>query len=206
MSVRHLVLTSSCLAAACTGVQREGRSPAYLVVGALEAASGATPSAFGGTLASDVVTTVTRRVDSDELQESTVFEDLARVEFALALKDPGGTAVATAPSTTNFITVTGYHVRFLRADGRNTPGLDVPYAFDGAVTLTVGVETRVATFVLVRSQAKQEAPLSALAVSPGAVLSTIAEITFYGADQAGRNVRVVGRIGVNFANWSDPEA
>jgi hypothetical protein len=43
-------------------------------------------------------------------------------------------------------------------------------------------------------------------VSAGAVLSTIAEVTFYGADQAGRAVQVVGRIGVNFANWSDPES
>jgi hypothetical protein len=205
VSVPRIAVVLSCLAAACTGAERQGRSPAHLVVGALEAASGAAPSTFGGTLASDVVTIVTRVAD-DEIPYPTVFEDLGRVEFGLALKDPGGATVATQPSTSNFVTVTRYTVRFLRADGRNTPGVDVPYAFDGAFTVTVGAETRIATFVLVRSQAKREAPLAGLAASAGAVLSTIAEVTFYGADQAGRAVKVVGRIGINFANWSDPEA
>jgi hypothetical protein len=37
------------------------------------------------------------------------------------------------------------------------------------------------------------------------VISTIAEITFVGADQAGRTVQAVGRIGVSFADWRDPE-
>lgn len=206
MSLRRITLVLVCLAAACTGAQRDGRSPAFLIVGAMEAASGASPATFSGTLASDVVTIVPRRVGAEEVRESTVFEDLARIEVGLALKDPGGTAVLNQPSTTNFITINRYRVRFLRADGRNVAGVDVPFAFDGAITLTVGVAPRLATFVLVRSQAKREAPLDALGVSAGAVLSTIAEVTFYGADQAGRAVQAVGRISVNFANWSDPEA
>ena len=50
-----------------------------------------------------------------------------RVTLRLALKDPGATS-ATAPSPTNLITIKRYRVRFIRADGRNTPGVDVPYA------------------------------------------------------------------------------
>jgi hypothetical protein len=192
------------LLASCTGVQRQGTSPAYLIVNSLEAASGAEPDAFGGSLASDVVTVVSRQIGGEEVQQATVFDDLARVEFSLGLKDPGSTSAPSQPSTSNFITVSRYHVRFIRADGRNAPGVDVPYGFDGAITVTVGDEPALATLVLVRSQAKQEAPLRALSVTGAPVISTIAEITFFGNDQAGRTVAVVGRIGVHFADWGDP--
>jgi hypothetical protein len=190
----------------CTSVQRQGTSPAFLTIGSLEAASGAAPAGFSGTLASDVVTFVTRDVDGEQVSEPATFEDVARVEFALGLKDPGSVAAPSEPTAINHITISRYRVRFIRADGRNVPGVDVPYPFDSAFTLTVGAESRAATFVLVRSQAKQEAPLRALAGGGGAgVISTIAEITFFGADQAGRTVQVVGRIGVSFADWTDPE-
>jgi hypothetical protein len=191
------------IAASCTSAQRDGTSPAFLIIDSIEAASGAAPSTFGGTLASDVVT---RQLDGTDVGGAAVFEDLARVELSLGLKDPGSAATPTRPTSANFVTVTRYHVRFVRADGRNAPGVDVPYAFDGACTVTVGNERTPATLVLVRAQAKQEAPLGALGGTGGeVVISTIAEITFYGADQAGRAVKAVGRISVNFADWSDPE-
>ena len=62
-------------------------------------------------------------------------------------------------------------------------------------------------FVLVRVQAKLEAPLMRAARGCGgsAVISTIAEVTFYGQDQTGRESRCTGNIGVNFADWADPE-
>ncbi len=202
---RALVLSLVCLVTACTRAQRQGTSSSILMIDTLEAASGAAPTTFGGSLASDVITIVTRRIDGVEVRHPTVFEDIARVEFSLGLKDPGSSTTPAEPTSANFVTLTRYHVRFIRADGRNTPGVDVPYAFDGAVTVTVGDEPRAATFVLVRSQAKQEAPLGTLAGASSAAVSTIAEITFYGADQAGRVVKAVGRIGVNFADWSDPE-
>ena len=204
MTARHALAVVLFLTPSCTSAQRHGASPAYLIVDVLEAASGAEPTTFGGTLASDVITVVTRRQAGVEGQQATVFEDFGRVEFSLALKDPGSAASPAQPTTTNFITVTRYHVRFIRADGRNVPGVDVPYAFDGAFTVTVGSASETATFTLVRSQAKQEAPLAALAAE-GSVISTIAEITFYGTDQVRRAVTTVGRISVNFANWSDPE-
>jgi hypothetical protein len=190
--------------AGCTGAQRDGASASYLIVDSLEAASGAEPTTFSGTLASDVVTVVSRQQAGAEVQQATVFEDFARVSFSLALKDPGSPTSPSRPTTTNFVTVTRYRVRFIRADGRNVPGVDVPYPFDGAFTLTVGGDGQTTSFTIVRSQAKQEAPLAALAAGPG-VISTLAEITFYGSDQAGRIVKAVALIGVNFANWSDPE-
>jgi hypothetical protein len=81
----------------------------------------------------------------------------------------------------------------------------VPYSFDGAATGTIGADGSVLTFVLVRAQAKLEAPLRALRGGGGAiVISTMAEVTFYGADQNGNTVSVTGTISVNFADWGDP--
>jgi len=142
-----------------------------------------------GTLASDVVTVVDG--------SPTVFEDDAEVTFTLATKDPGA---ATSPQ--NFITIDRYRVRYIRSDGRNVEGVDVPYGFDGSFTVTVS-DSATASFTLVRVQAKGEAPLQALAANNG-VISTIAEVTFFGQDQTGRAVTASGRISINFANWGDP--
>ena len=89
---------------------------------------------------------------------ATIFNDLGQVTLTLAMKDDAD----RSPTTNNFITITRYRVRYIRADGRNTPGVDVPYGFDGAFTATVSGPTTVG-FELVRHIAKQEAPLEALA-------------------------------------------
>jgi len=132
----------------------------------------------------------------------TVFPDLARVSFALLLKDPGGPGSPTSPSPNNAITVNRYRVQYIRADGRNTPGVDVPFPFDGAFTVTV-FDRASASFTLVRVQAKSEAPLAAL-TNNLTTISTIAEVTFYGYDQTGREVITTGRVSVNFSNFGDP--
>ena len=90
---------------------------------------------------------------------------------------------------------------------KNTQGVDVPYAFDGGVTFTVAnAQTpSVATFSIVRAQAKLESPLLNLAGQGGALLiSAIAEVTFFGRDQTGNDVSVTGTISINFADWADP--
>jgi hypothetical protein len=176
---------------------RQGTASSYLIINALEGASGAEPGEFGGDFGSDVVT-----IDSDT-GASTIFADLGRVTFALGMKDPGSAGSPTTPTPNNFITVTRYRVRFIRSDGRNVQGVDVPYTFDGAFTLTVA-DTASTGFTLVRSQAKLEPPLTALRDNL-VVLSMIAEVTFYGHDQTGREVSATGKIGVHFANHGDPD-
>ncbi len=177
----------------CTTRQMEGASPSYLIIDEIVAASGGAPEQFGGNLASDVVG-----------KDGAIFADIAQASVRMALKDPGSQASPNVPTTTNWVTVTRYHVKFVRSDGRNVQGVDVPYEFDGGVTFTALPSPAVSTFTLVRVQSKLEAPLKALANGLGDI-STIAEITFYGTDQAGREVSVTGRIGVNFANWADPD-
>lgn len=182
--------------AACGELQREGQASSFLIVNSLEGASGAEPSEFGGTLRSDVLTIVE--------DVPTVFNDLGRVTMSLGLKDPGSATAPASPSQANFITVNRYHVDFIRADGRNMPGVDVPYGFDGAVTFTVGGGEATGGFDLVRHTMKQEAPLKALAFN-GVIISTIAEVTFYGHDQTGREVSAMARISVSFGNFGDPD-
>jgi hypothetical protein len=188
-------LALTLLVVSCGDMARQGTGSSYLIINALEAASGAQPNTFGGTLNSDVVTVV------DNVP--TIFNDIGRVRLSLAMKDAGGVDLPTSPTTNNFITVNRYHVRFIRADGRNTPGVDVPYPFDGAFTGTVGTGEVTAGFELVRHIAKSEAPLGALARNL-VIISTIAEVTFYGRDQTGREVSVTGQILVSFGNFGDP--
>ena len=198
------LLTSS----SCTKGQLEGQSSAYAIVDALSAASGAEPSKFSGALASDVLTMVRKTIDGKAVFVPTIFEDPGRVTMHLALKDPGTADKPTSPSSTNSITFTRYHVTYTRADGRNTPGVDVPYGFDGGLTVSlVGGNVSIGQLILVRGQAKDEAPLKALIGGGGPItISTIAEVTFYGTDQAGRSVSAIARINVDFADWGDPDS
>jgi hypothetical protein len=197
--MKRVILFALAIAtASCGDLTRQGTASSYLIIDSLEAASGASPDEFGGSLASDVIT-----VTDKDTGATTIYQDLAVVDFSLGLKDPGTSGNANEPTPTNFITITRYRVRYIRADGRNTPGVDVPYGFDGAMTLTVNGAGGAGTFTLVRAQAKAEAPLAALA-NNFLIISTIAEVTFYGRDQTGREVEITGRIGVDFGNWGDP--
>jgi hypothetical protein len=179
----------------CGSLTRQGTASSYLLVNELVAASGADPSNFSATLFSDVITVV------DDVP--TLFADNARVSFGIGLKDPGSPSSPNQPSANNFITLDRYHVEYVRADGRNTQGVDVPYAFDGAMTFTVTGE-RNETFEIVRHVAKQEAPLATLARSP-VIINTIARVTFYGHDQTGRSVSTTSTISIEFGNFGDPQ-
>ncbi len=67
---------------------------------------------------------------------TTVYNDVGRATIRAELKN---TVNPTAPTSVNAVTLTRYRVTYKRADGRNTPGVDVPYGFDGAVTRTITV-------------------------------------------------------------------
>jgi hypothetical protein len=171
---------------ACGQLQRQGDASSYLIV-----------NAVGGSVSSDV--------GPDAGAASAIAADVAEVSFALAMKDPGTAGSPTTPTTANYITVNQYRVRYIRTDGRNVEGVDVPFSFDGGMTVTVGTGEVTTVFTLVRHLAKNEAPLRALTVN-GLVISTIAEVTFYGHDQTGREVSAVARYSIDFGNFRDPAA
>jgi hypothetical protein len=197
ISIRFGTLALAAVVAAssagCGDAARNDRASSFLMITQLTAASGAEPDEDSGELSSDVLT------------KGGIVEDLGAVTFKLSMKDIGLYG-ATGPSRNNYITVNRYRVTYRRSDGRNTPGVDVPFGFDGAGTVTVTDQDASLAFVLVRVQAKAEPPLSNLANNGGAqVISTIADVTFYGRDQAGNEVSVTGSISVNFADWADPK-
>jgi hypothetical protein len=134
----------------------------------------------------------------------TADSDNGVATFHLSLKDIGTPASPASPSTNNEVILNRYHVSYRRADGRNTQGVDVPYAFDGAITVTVPTsDTRSTAFELVRKVAKGEPPLAQLAGNPGTVITVIADVTFYGADVVGNEIQATGSIQVDFGNFAD---
>jgi hypothetical protein len=181
----------------CGNVQQQGRAPVTVVVDLVEAASGADPGEMSGFLLSDVETVV----------EGTpsIFNDLGRATMHLIAKDAGNGQNALAPTPWNSVTINRYRIVYLRADGRNTPGVDVPHPVDGAVTVTLTQQPTIVPFEIVRHHQKLEPPLISLARFGGRVfIATIAEITFYGQDQVGNAVQAKGRINVSFGDYADP--
>jgi hypothetical protein len=201
------VLAAALGTSACGEVARTGRSPAYLILDRLEGANGAEPDEFSTFVPSDVLTLVRQTIDGAEVRVPTRFLDPGRVTFRVGLKNPGVAGSPTQPTSMNAITVTRYRVVYKRTDGRNTQGVDVPYAFDGGMSLTVPESAAaVGFFELVRIMAKNENPLVRLVNSGGVEsFATIADVTFYGTDQAGNEVSVTGSISVTFADWGDPD-
>lgn len=191
VAVSSIVGLTSC----ASDLTRTGSSPAFVIIESLQGASGADPSTFGVPLSSDVQT------------GGSTFNDLGKATMRVGLKNPGTSTVPTTPSPLNSITLTRYRVEFRRTDGRNTQGVDVPYAFDGAATVTIPAEGSAdVVFEVVRNQAKLESPLRNLRGLGGSlIISTIAEITFFGRDQAGNEVTASGTLSVNFADFADPE-
>ena len=189
----------------CGDVARTGKSPAFLVIDILAAASGARAGEFGNTLASDVETLVTTTVNGQQVRVPTIFEDPGQVTLRVLLRDQGNPGATAGPSNLNWLKVNRYRVVYKRADGRNTPGVDVPYPFDGAVTATVTNVPVTVGFTIVRIQSKVEPPLRALTTGGALAIATIADVTFYGEDLVGNEFQATGSISINFSNWGDPD-
>jgi hypothetical protein len=177
------------LGSGCSETVRTGQASSYLVLQRLEGAPGS-ETTFQSVLRSDVLT------------KGSIFEDNGRVTLSIAMKDVTNPA---GPSANNLITLNRYRVEYRRTDGRNTPGEDVPYAIEGAMGATIADQNTSVIFTLVRAQAKLEKPLVTLAGNNGGalIISTIADVTFFGKDQTGRDVTVTGSMSINFADWAD---
>ena len=188
----------------CGDVVRTGRAPVYLVISSLQAAQGNHPTTLVGNLLSDVITNITSPSPCSAASPCpTVFNDVGVAQLRLSLKDIGSPSTPSQPTTNNDVTITRIHINYRRADGRNTPGVDVPYPWDAAATITVpGSGNATIGFELVRHAAKEEAPLIQLRSSPSTI-NTITEVTFYGRDQVGNEVSVTGLIQINFGNFGD---
>ena len=190
------VLALAGLGAGCGDLARLGRSPVQVVINSLQASAGGEDD-FGGFLQSDVIT----RVEPDDPSSCSIFNDNGQVTMSLLLKNPGQSGAPAAPSALNQVTFTRYRVVYRRSDNRNTPGTDVPFPFDSATTFTVPDSGQVtASFNLVRQTAKLEAPLLALRRS-AVMITLVADVEFFGRDQAGNDVNAAGSIGISFGDF-----
>jgi hypothetical protein len=184
----------------CGDVVRTGNSPMFLVIDLLLAQrGGGTNTQLGNPLQSDVLSFVTTPAPCSATSPCpTVFNDLGQVVLRIVPKDVGN---PTAPSTNNEVTINRFRVNYRRADGRNRPGVDVPYGFDGAATGTVALGGQLTLgFEIVRHAAKMEAPLIALVDDP-TIITTLADVTFYGRDRVGNDIAVMGSIQIDFGNF-----
>jgi hypothetical protein len=207
-TLKHLGAAAAVVAAAssCGDVVRTGRAPVMLIMNSLQAepTGGFGANILGGVLHSDVIVMRTAPAPcTPQAPCPTFYSDSGQAVLSIALKDVGTTANPTVPTTNNQVTITRVHIKYTRADGRNVQGVDVPYEFDGAVTGTVPINgTLTLGFEIVRHAAKEEPPLVGLQVS-SSIITTIAEVTFYGKDAVGNDVSVTGQIQIDFGNFGD---
>src|SRR5687768_5109573 len=149
-SYRHVIAGAATMALVAGSVScgdvRKDRAPVIVVVDSVQAASGASPGEMSGFLLSDVLTA------------SSVINDAAEATMHIIPKDVGTGQNSLAPTPWNAVTIHRYRISFTRTDGRNTPGVDVPFPVDGAVTVTLSSSPTAVPFEIVRHQQKLEQP------------------------------------------------
>lgn len=187
--------------AGCAALDETGSGPVLLIMESVTGSRGG-DGTFTTSLLSDVQTLVEVTVGGTTVRQPTTFNDLGRATIRAEMKN---TITPTTPTALHAVTISRYRVRFRRTDGQNREGIDIPYGFDGGTTATIAVgASQAVSFDLVRHQAKQEAPLRNLINGGGLrFISTIAEVTFYGRDQAGNEVAITGNIDVQFGDFGD---
>jgi hypothetical protein len=179
---------------ACNPIENETTSASMLIVDTI--------------LAEDMEGNLGNYLESDVLFEdpdegiTTIYADPGVATLTVRLLDP---ASLTGPSHLNSVVIERYQVSYSRTDGRNTEGVDVPYAFEGGLTQTIGVDNSLdVSFTAVRAAAKAEPPLVDLHQGRDlGVITCIAKVVFYGKDLTGRVVKATGYLTIHFANYAN---
>jgi len=189
-----VLLAASFLLISCNPVENESQSASLLIVESLTGMDILGTEGFF--LQSDVL------IVDPATGATSVRSDSAKATFRATTLDP---APLLGTSQYNDIQITRYVVTYIRADGRNIEGVDVPYSFEGSLSAIIrtGISTSV-SFVIVREVAKQEPPLFNLrAALPGDILNVTAKVDFYGHDLANKTVKATGMLPIFFANYGN---
>jgi len=135
---------------------------------------------------------------------SSIIADIAAVTLQAKLLNPEPACAGASQYTS--IVVTRYVVSYSRSDGQNTPGVDVPYSFEGSLSTLIECEaTAEIPFVIVREVAKLEPPLLDLrGGGDEAIIQVTATIDFYGHDLVNNAVKATGYLSIFFADYIDP--
>ena len=202
------VVAAALGAAGCGEVARTGRSPGFLVMERLEGASGADPDEFSTVVGSDVRTLVRKTIDGQEILVPTIFMDPGRVLLSLGAEEPrhGGVAHRALGAERHHRQPLPGGLPALRRPQhpRDRRALCLRRRHDrhGASRRGRGRLLRTGP----GRRQERESPLNRM-VDDGGVqaFSTIAEVTFFGRDQAGNEVTLSGNITVSFADYGDPD-
>jgi hypothetical protein len=148
-----------------------------------------------------------------------VVNDEAQVTVNVFRKN-NNTAMGTSP--VEHLYLVRYEVRYIRSDGRDVEGVDVPFRITGPLGNLrfhtagpggAGEVEQTFNLTLVRHQAKLEPPLATLRggtftdvaglaqLPNGAILTTIAEVTIFGQTVQGKGLKAVGNVQVTFADF-----
>lgn len=170
----------------CSKIEDDSRSDSIISIDKIDATS--TNGETGSILYSDVI------------YKGSIINDVAEVQFSNDFINP-----TVKPTFLNDVVLIRYRVTYKRPDNRNTPGVEVPYPFDEGMSIKVAANSQSSIGItIVRAAAKMEEPLFSLRyIGQEKVISTIAELEFWGNDLAGRAVYTKGYLEVLFANWAD---
>lgn len=173
----------------CNPLENDSKSSSFIIVESI--------------MGVDVSGTATNFLNSDVVgAESVVTADVATVVLRASLLDP---APILKAGQFNDIILDRYIVSYSRVDGKTREGVDVPYAFEGAISeiLKVGASTPI-SIVVVREVAKLEPPLINLAQNRAeGVIQATAKIELYGHDMTEHKVKATGYLTIYFANYVD---
>jgi hypothetical protein len=189
-ALRIAVLLSAFLVlVSCNPVEDDSESASMLLVDNLLGHDA--EGKAGNFLQSDVV-----------LSTGSIVADTASATLRAITVDPDP-LLGTSPY--NDIVLTRYIVSYSRTDGRNVPGVDVPYPFEGSLSTVVKVGSQsTISFVIVREVAKMEPPLIGLVdLGEEVVLACTAKVEFYGHDNVNKTVKATGYLTIYFANYAD---
>ena len=195
---------------------KAARVCAVVALGALST-SGCTPDWAKGS--GDVVMLMTAINGGTPLESDVAIStgEACADSVALRLENHFKNPAIASSGFHNDYTVERYEVHYVRSDGRNTEGVDVPYSITGNLAQEV-INSSDATLSLevVRRQAKLEAPLFQLKKNPtdpdaangetaGAVALTVfADVTLHARTTTGVVLNpVTGRLQIDFANFGD---
>jgi hypothetical protein len=184
-----LVLTAFLALYSCNPVEDDSRSASILRVENILGTDAEGSS--GNFLQSDVL-----------MSTGSVRADRATATLRAETLDPDP---LLGTSQYNDVVVTRYLVSYSRTDGRKTPGVDVPYPFEGSLSTVIRAgATASISFVIVREVAKLEPPLLNLVEVTGEkVLTCTAKVEFYGHDMVNKTVKATGYLTIYFANYAD---
>lgn len=187
------ILSAVLLLFSCNPLENETESASLLVV------QNVTGTDIDGTTVNYLHSDV-QNIDSQG--QPYITANSAKATLKVSLLDPTPTAES---SQYNSVTINRYVVSYSRSDGHNTPGVDLPYSFEGSLSVQIDVgSTAIIVFIVVREVAKLEPPLINLVEgTEEGVLQVTAKVDFYGQDMVNNKVKATGYLNIFFANYID---